>query len=67
MNYKKVEGHADLIRDLESGAIINNDKTAYQSYIELRNQKLKEKSRIDKLESDVDEIKSLLHKLLDKL
>jgi hypothetical protein len=67
MDYKKVEGHADLIRDLESGAIINNDKTAYQSYIELRNQKLKEKSRIDKLESDVDEIKSLLHKLLDKL
>lgn len=67
MEYKKVEGHADLIRDLESGAIINNDKTAYQSYIELRNQKLKEKSRIDRLESDVNEIKSLLHKLLDKL
>jgi predicted ribosome quality control (RQC) complex YloA/Tae2 family protein len=67
MDYKKVEGHPGLIRDLESNAVINNDKSAYQNYIQLREQKLKEKERLDKLENEVGEIKSLLQKLVDKL
>lgn len=67
MNYKKVEGHSDLIRDLENNAVINTDKIAYQNYIQLREQKLKEKQRLDKLEHEVSEIKSLLQKLVDKL
>jgi len=67
MEFKKVEGHSDLVRDMGSGAIINNDRTAYQSYIQLREQKLKERERLEKVESEITEIKSLLHKLLDKL
>ena len=67
MDYKKVEGHPGLIRDLESNAVINNDKSAYQNYVQLREQKLKEKQRLDKLENEVGEIKSLLQKLVDKL
>lgn len=67
MDYKKVEGHPGLIRDLESNAVINNDKSAYQNYVQMREQKLKEKERLDKLENEVGEIKSLLQKLVDKL
>ena len=67
MDYKKVEGHPGLIRDLQSTAVINKDKSAYQNYIQLRDQKLKEKERLDKLENEVGEIKSLLQKLVDKL
>jgi len=67
MEYKKVEGHPGLIRDLESNAVINKDKSAYQNYVQLRDQKLKEKERLDKLENEVGEIKSLLQKLVDKL
>jgi len=67
MEFKKVEGYSELVRDMESGAIINNDRTAYQSYIQLREQKLKERERLEKVESEITEIKSLLHKLLDKL
>ena len=67
MDYKKVEGHPGLIRDLESNAVINKDKSAYQNYIQLRDEKLKEKERLDKLENEVGEIKSLLQKLVDKL
>lgn len=67
MDYKKVEGHSDLVRDLSTGAIINNDRSAYQNYILLRENKLKERERLDKLESEVGEIKSLLQKLVDKL
>ena len=67
MDYKKVEGHPGLIRDLESNAIVNNDTTAYQNYIKLREQKLKEQQRIENLENEVGEIKNLLNKILDKL
>ena len=65
--YKKVEGHSDLVRDMQSGAIINNDTTAYQSYIALKEQKLREKQRIDNLEQEIGEIKSLLKDLINKL
>lgn len=65
--YKKVEGHSDLVRDENSGAVINNNATAYQNYISLRDQKLKESQRIQNLESEVGEIKSLLKELLNKL
>jgi len=67
MDYKKVEGHSDLIRDLETNAVINTNKTAYQDYLKMRDEKLKEKQRLDKLENEVGEIKSLLQKLVDKL
>ena len=67
MEFKKVEGYSELVRDMETGAIINNDRTAYQNYIQLKQQKLKEQERLEKVESEITEIKSLLHKLLDKL
>ena len=65
--YKKVEGHSNLVRDMESGAIVNSDTTSYQNYITMREQKLNEKNRIDKLEDDVTELKSLLKELINKL
>jgi len=67
MEFKKVEGHSDLIRDLETNAVINTNKTAYQDYLKMREQKLNEIQRLDKLENEVGEIKSLLQKLVDKL
>jgi|TARA_A100001201_G_scaffold28181_3_gene30720 hypothetical protein len=65
--YKKVEGHSSLVRDTESGAVINNDSTSYQNYIAMREQKLKEKERIDNIEEEIVEIKSLLKDLINKL
>lgn len=67
MEHRKVEGHPGLIRDLETNAVINNDKSAYQNYILVRDQKLRERERLDKLENEVGEIKFLLQKLVDNL
>ncbi|WJZ48415.1 hypothetical protein [Synechococcus phage DSL-LC02] len=66
-NYIKVEGYPDLVRDPSTGAIINNDKNAYQNYLDSRDRKLRELERIENLEKDMSEIKSLMHKILDKL
>ena len=67
MNYKHVEGSNELFRDMDSQAIVNTDRSGYLAYKSRREQKLHEIERIDKLEGDVGEIKSLLNKIIDKL
>lgn len=67
MNYKQVEGSSDLFRDMDNQAIVNTDRSGYLAYKTRREQKLREIERIDKLEGDVGEIKSLLNKIIDKL
>ena len=67
MTYKQVEGENNLFRDTDTGAIINTDRSAYIAYKTKRQQKLKEMNRIDKLQDEIDEIKSLLYKVIDKL
>lgn len=62
----KVEGHSNLYRDEESGAIINTDSTAYNKYVKsIENSEMK-KQELDKIKSDIDEIKSLLKDLINK-
>ena len=67
MTYKKVEGHDDRIRDMANGAIINKDTSGYRDYITLRNQKIKEQERIDSIEDEISEIKSLLKELVQNI
>lgn len=64
--YFKVEGHSYLVRDSRSNAIVNLDKTGYDSYKNLKRAKGREKERIEKLENDVSEIKDLLRQLIEK-
>ena len=67
MDYKQVEGRSDLFRDTDSGAIVNTDRSAYLAYKTKQQQRLNEMGRIDKLQNEIDEIKSLLYKVIDKL
>ena len=67
MDYKQVEGRSDLFRDTDSGAIVNTDRSAYFAYKAKQQQRLNEMGRIDKLQNEIDEIKSLLYKVIDKL
>ena len=70
MNYPNVEGHADLIRDPRTGAILNNDKSEYDNYIRMRAKRKEGTNRIDNMEDDlkslkddINEIKTLLRAL----
>ena len=67
MDYKQVEGRSDLFRDNDSGAIVNTDRSAYLAYKAKERQRLNEMDRIEKLQNEVDEIKSLLYKVIDNL
>ena len=67
MDFKKVEGHDGLVRDVSSGAFVNRDTTGYQNYIALRNQKLNEKKKIENLEGEIKELKDLVNQLLQNI
>lgn len=69
----KVKDNIHLVRDSETGALINKDHGALQEYIAkrkfLESQKHelnKVKSDIEDLKDDLGEIKALMYKLLDK-
>ena len=79
-NYKKVEGETDLLRDVNSTAIINRNRTAYdmaKKRSEQAKRKLIEEEEqrdeirnatreINTLKCEMHEIKNLLQKLVDK-
>jgi len=72
--YVKVEAQDSLVRDVSSNAIVNNNKSDYENFLRISEQKYKEKKEFEKLKSDVDgikddldEIKSLLKSMHHQL
>lgn len=61
--YLKVEESNDLVRDSETGAVLNVNNKALQAY---KNQK-KQFQKINQVESRLDKIENLLLSLQDKL
>ena len=73
MDYIKVKGHDNLIRDPKTNSIINTNMSEYNEYISKRDSKLKENQKVQNLESnvanmkeDLDEIKFLLRRLINE-
>ena len=71
--YKNIEGHSDLIKDMHSKAVINTNRSAYIAAVQrkkaLQQQKdeLRDATReINILKCEMHEIKSLLIKLVEK-
>ena len=62
----RVDGHKNLYRDDSSGAIVNTDTVSYKQYMKLKERKRNEKEDLDRLRSELDEIKSLLKELQHK-
>lgn len=72
MDYLKVEGHNNLLRDPNTNSIINNNMSDYQQYISRRNIKNEEVEKINYLEeevstikNDLDEIKTMLRSFIN--
>jgi Spy/CpxP family protein refolding chaperone len=71
MDLIKVEGHNGLMRDRNTGAILNINSNEIDRIKELRrNQreaKASQEQEINQLKSDVSEIKMMLSKIVEKL
>ena len=73
MKYVKVEGSSELVRDVESHAILNVSESGYTDYINKRNLQLyqrdlvaRQNNEIQTLKNDVSEIKQMLMTLMNK-
>ena len=71
--FLQVEGHDDLVRDTESNAIVNKNKSAYllakqraQNAQRQRDAIRNANREINNIKSEMHEIKSMLKTLLDK-
>ena len=60
-----VEGHKNLFRDENTGAIVNCDTFAYSQYIRMKEDKKRQREEIDQIKSDINEIKTLLKEFLN--
>ena len=72
MNYHKVKDNSDLVRDPNTGAILNTNSLDYDKYVAQRKVKNKEHEKTKNIERDIstlrqelDEIKSLLRELVN--
>ena len=71
MSYYKVKDHGDLLRDSNTGSIVNTNSLDYDKYVSQRAAKNIEHEKTENIEQDlanlkseINEIKSLLHKLV---
>lgn len=69
----QVEGHPDLVRNTNNNAIVNKNKSEYETYMKLSRKRESEKNKISSMESDlsslkeeITEIKDLLRELISK-
>ena len=63
MSKIKVEGHSNLYRDPDSGAVINSSLADYERYMKAKANREGMVSEINTLKQELDEIKQLLKKL----
>ena len=69
MNSKKyiqVEGNSGLVRDRETGAILNANTTEIQKARLKKNKEKQREQEIQELKKDLSDIKVLLTKLVEK-
>lgn len=66
-HFKQVEDQPDLKRDPVTGAIINDNRSAYSAAIERRRLNNSVINRIDQIEKDLGDIKSMFSMILEKL
>jgi len=72
-NILQVEGNPSLVRDLASNAIINTNISEFETYLRNRdimsarvNQLQTQNEKINRLENDINDIKTMLQLLINK-
>jgi predicted transcriptional regulator len=59
-NFLKVEGHANLVRDTATGAILNNNRTEYEEYLDRKRKAEAREAEISQHTEDINNIKNEL-------
>ena len=62
-----VKGHQSLFRDEKSNAIVNTDKTAYQSYMNTKRVNSDKQVELDEMKKEIEALKTMLNSLASKI
>ncbi len=67
----KVEGHINLIKDIETGAVLSTKSGDYEQYMHLKNVKEQQSRKLDyvydeilKLKNEISEIKNMIGSIM---
>ena len=66
MAHQKIEGQANLVRDTNSGAILNINRNEFAKAKLARAKRHEKEQEFVELQDEVSEIKSMLKQLLEK-
>ena len=62
-DFRKVEGHTDLIKDMHSKAVINTNRSAYLAAVERANKVRKSKDELRDATREINILKSEMHEI----
>jgi hypothetical protein len=62
-----VDGHPSLYRDVESGAIVNDNTYEYESYMKSYQMRQNKSQKIDIIENELQDLKSELNEIKNLL
>ena len=65
--YIKVEGEPGLVRDQDTGAILNTNRNEIQQAKARKKARLEQQNELDNLKQDVSGMKIMLSKILEKI
>ena len=63
--FLKVEGHTNLVRDVDSNAIVNTNQSEYQLYIQRVKQRESQGDKLRNVVKDINNLKSELREIKD--
>lgn len=67
MKQVKVDGHVNLLKDLETGAVISTRSNEYEQYVHLKNTKEQESKKIDFMYQEILKLRNEISIIKGKL
>lgn len=67
MSYQKVDGHPDLIKNRQTGVVLNTNKNEIEAARARKKAWKQKQQEVDELKSDVSELKDMMKQILEKL
>ena len=64
--YINIENEQDLVKDSDTGAILNTNLDSLSAYKAKRKKDAEMQNRVNKMENDIGDIKSMLKELINK-
>lgn len=67
MKLVRIEGSKDLVKDEETGAVLNSNETEIKAAKIRKEQRVEKENELETLKNDVGELKDMMKQILEKM